>query len=178
VQFSLRRNLDAHWSLSAGLGVAAYATQSTLRQRYRPSMTSSPNPTMRQDSLIVVQQYRKAYQLVTLPVRLGYAWQTGLRWQLGVLAGADATYLFGNNEPKTVPLLPNTAATVATADRKWGLGASLGLEARYHLSPHCELLAQPTFTYLLTPLNNESSSVAPRRLWGAALLLGVAYELR
>gem|GEM_PF-3607276 len=178
-QFGLRRRLGAHWSLSAGLGVAEYATESSLSQRYFPNITSNLDPiAVRRDSFVVVSKYRKAYQFVTLPVRLGYAWQPGLRWQLGLLAGVDATYLFHATEIERVPLMTGTFASTSAANRQWGLGSSLGLEARYHISPRCELLAQPTFTYLLTPLNRERAGEAPRHPWGAALLLGVAYELR
>ncbi|MDO7875657.1 hypothetical protein Q5H93_13010 [Hymenobacter sp. ASUV-10] len=178
-QFSLRHNFKTHWSLSAGLGAAEYATESTLRQRYFPNITSSLDPSaVRIDSFVVVRKYRKSYQFFSLPVRLGYAWQPSLRWQLGLLAGAEATYLFHAAEITTVPLMTGTFASTSAATRQWGLGSSLALEARYHFSPRCELLAQPTFTYLLTPLNRERIGEAPRHPWGAALLLGVAYELR
>jgi len=175
LQFSLRRNLSAHWSLSAGLGVAEYATQSTLSQHYTSSTGTTNNPLSRSDTTVVVAKYRKAYQVFTLPVRLGYAWQAGARWQLGLLAGADAILLNRAYEDQTLP----TQATRSSDDyHKFSLGTSLGLEARYHLSPRCELLAQPTFTYQLTPLQKDRTGVAPRHLWGAALLLGVAYEIR
>lgn len=179
VQVSLRRNFKAHWSLSAGLGAAEYATESTLRQRYFPNIASNLDPSaVRTDSFVVVSKYRKSYQFFSLPVRLGYAWQPSLRWQLGLLAGVEATYLFHAAEITSVPLMTGTFASTSAATRQWGLGSSLGVEARYHLSPRCELLAQPTFTYLLTPLNRERVGEAPRHPWGAALLLGVAYELR
>lgn len=178
LQLGLRCNLDAHWSLSAGLGVADYATQSTLSRRDIGNTNSSLDPLAQRDTYVQVTQYRKSYQFFSLPVRLGYAWHPTGRWQLGLLAGPDVMFLNRANEIRSIPLQTSTPVGTVTADRYWSLGGSLGLEARYHLSPRCELLAQPTFTYLLTSINSPRDGVTPRHPWSAALLLGVAYDLR
>jgi hypothetical protein len=181
IQFSLRRNLGAHWSLGAGLGAAAYATEATLSQRLLGSPAgagSSLDPLGRNDSTIIVKQYRKTYETFTLPLRVGYAWQPGTRWQLGLLAGADALLLARVNETWTLPTQTANNISSSADYRRFGLGTSLGLEAGYHLSPRCLLVAQPTFTYQLTALQKDRDGVAPRHLWGASLLLGMAYEFR
>ncbi|WP_216688378.1 outer membrane beta-barrel protein [Hymenobacter siberiensis] len=161
-QVTVRRTLGEHWSLSAGLGYAEYASGLALQQvHYTVSNHMGPTP----DSATTSIHRRDTYRFVTVPVRVGYGWTLSGRWRVGLLAGAEAAvYVGGSN-------------TEGSTYHRVSLGASLGAEARYRLGRgRWELLAQPTATYLLSPLTNYTPYYQ-RHLFGGAALLGVAFNL-
>ena len=48
---------------------------------------------------------------------------------------------------------------------------------RYRLTDRWELLAQPTASYLLSPLTSASAGYYARHLFGGTALLGVSFDL-
>ncbi len=168
-QVSVRRQLSAHWSARLGLGYADYGAELRLR------LVSAPAATPR-DSAV---QHRDSYRFLTVPVQVGYGWQPTGRWHLGLLAGADALLYLGGSTTEGSPCACQTQPWGATGSpyRPLSLGLRLGAEARYRVGERWELLAQPTASYLLTPLLKADADLYPRQLWGGAALLGVSYDL-
>ena len=162
-QVTVRRTLNGHWSLSAGLGYAEYASALALQQVHAAAIRTVTNGS---DSAATTSIHgRDTYRFATVPVRVGYGWTLSGRWRVGLLAGAEAAVYVGGN------------STEGSAYRRVSLGASLGAEARYRLGGgRWELLAQPTATYLLSPLANYTPYYQ-RHLFGGAALLGVAFNL-
>ena len=177
-QVSVRRTLTAHWNLSAGLGYAEYAARLALRQVH-PSYSSYKAPPGGKDSSTTTSIHRRdTYRFATVPLRVGYAWAPAGRWRVGVLAGADAAIYVGGNstEGSNCACQTQTWGLTGSPYRRMSLGASLGAEVRYRFNGRLELLAQPTATYLLTPLA-QLSAYYPRHLFGGVALLGMSYDL-
>ena len=176
-QASVRRALTERWSLSAGLGYAEYATRLALQQvRATPNMTNvAPRP----DSSTTSIHRRDTYRFVTLPVRVGYSRPLAPRWSVGLLAGADVALYIGGSSTEGSPCACQTQTWGASGSpyRRVSLGASLGAEVRYRLNGRWELLAQPTATYLLTPLAQPTTAYYQRHLLGGTALLGASYTL-
>ncbi|ALW85683.1 hypothetical protein AUC43_11645 [Hymenobacter sedentarius] len=177
-QVSVRRTLSEHWSLSAGLGYAEYATRLTLQQVHA-TYTVKAGSAGPDSSNTTSLHRRDAYRFATVPVRVGYTWAPAGRWRVGVLAGADAAiYLGGSStEGSSCACQTQTWGLTGSPYRRVSLGASLGAEVRYRLTGRWELLAQPTATYLLTPLARQATAFYPRHLFGGTALLGVSYDL-
>ena len=184
-EVSLRRNLNQTWSITAGLGYVEYATRLAL-QLVKPAATSYQLPAV--DSTLTSIHRRDTYHFVTVPVRVGYSWAITPRWRAGVLAGADvALYVGGRTtEGSACACQSQTWGLSDSPYRRLSLGLSLGAEARYRINGRWELLAQPTLSYLVTPLGSSSaasSTIALARTYtqrypfGGALLLGAAYDL-
>ncbi|MBH8570951.1 hypothetical protein KB206_18815 [Microvirga sp. STS02] len=174
VQVAVRRTLGGHWSLSAGLGYAEYASALALQQVYSTTSAVANSPTP--DSTGIHR--RDTYRFVTVPVRVGYGWTLSGRWRVGLLAGAEAAVYVGGSstEGSACACQSQTWGFSGSPYRRYSLGASLGAEARYRLSERWELLAQPTATYLFTPLANYTPYYQ-RHLFGGAALLGVSFNL-
>lgn len=178
-QITVRRTLGGHWSLSAGLGYAEYASALALQQVHTTTnrfLLNSP------DSISSTSIHRRdTYRFVTVPVRVGYAWTLSGRWRVGVLAGADAAVYVGGSstEGSSCVCQSQTWSFANSPYRRLSVGASLGAEVRYRLGAdgRWELLAQPTATYLLTPLAPATTAYYQRHLFGGAALLGVAFNL-
>lgn len=182
-QLSLRRTLTPRWTVSAGLGYAEYATSLDLRQVSAAQITRASYDFAFLDSLsrasgTTIRQ-RDTYRFLTVPLRAGYAWNTGARWQVGLLGGVDATIYLGGTttEGSACACQPQTWSASNSPYRSLSLAASLGAEVRYRLAGPWQLLAQPTASYLLTPLAKPVSGYAIRHLLGGTALLGVSYDL-
>jgi hypothetical protein len=177
-QATVRRTLGSRWSLSAGLGYAEYASALALQQAHTATTRLVPN---RPDSASATGIHRRdTYRFVTVPVRVGYGWRLSGRWRVGLLAGAEAAVYVGGSstEGSTCACQSQTWSFANNPYRRLSVGASLGAEARYRLAGgRWELLAQPTATYLLTPLAPATSAYYQRHLFGGAALLGVAFNL-
>ncbi|GAB2875278.1 hypothetical protein GCM10027044_42400 [Hymenobacter ruber] len=174
-QVSVRRTLGGHWSLNAGLGYVEYASALALQQVHSATTSAVANsPTS--DSTGIHR--RDTYRFVTVPVRVGYGWTLSGRWRVGLLAGAEAAVYVGGSstEGSTCACQSQTWGFSGSPYRRYNLGASLGAEARYRLSERWELLAQPSATYLFTPLANYTPYYQ-RHLFGGAALLGVSINL-
>jgi hypothetical protein len=172
-QLNVRRALTERWNLSLGLGYAEFATRLALQQVHGAPTTFD------QDSASTGIHRRDAYRFVTLPVRLGYSWALSNRWRVGVLAGVDAAFYVGGSstEGSACACQSQTWGASDSPYRRVSVGASLGAEVRYRLSGRWELLAQPTATYLLTPLAKPTTAYYQRHLFGGTALLGAAYTL-
>jgi hypothetical protein len=170
-QMQLRRVLSGRWSLAVGLGYHKYATSLTLQVR------SDSDSTYR-----TVNQH-DAYQMLTLPVQLGYTLH-GPRGRLAtaVLVGAEPAWYLGGRStaPGGQQLSYNSAA--ASPYQPWVLGFSLGLDLRYRLgSPasRWQLLVQPTGRYVLTSFVRPDATGYPaRQPFSLGVLTGFAWELR
>ena len=174
-ELSIRRQLSGPWSLSSGLGYVEYATRLAL-QLARPDSSSRLVPVSH--STIASIHQRDTYRFVTIPVRLGYSRAVSGRWRVGVLAGADAAIYVGGRTSEGSACACQTQTWGDNSPyRRLSLGLSLGVEARYRLNGRWELLAQPTASYLLSPLNKLSTSDYERHLFGATALLGAAWDL-
>ncbi|MDB5267885.1 MAG: hypothetical protein JWP58_925 [Hymenobacter sp.] len=178
-QVAVRRTLGGHWSLSAGLGYAEYASALALQQVHAATGRLVPNTP---DSASTTGIHRRdTYRFVTVPVRVGYGWTLSGRWRVGLLAGAEAAVYVGGSSTEGSPCAcqSQTWSFAASPYRRVSVGASLGAEARYRLGEggRWELLAQPTATYLLTPLATANTAYYQRHLFGGAALLGVAFNL-
>jgi hypothetical protein len=174
-QVGVRRALGQHWNLSAGLGYSEFATGLALQQVHTPSPQFARTP----DSISTGIHRRDTYRFVTLPVRVGYAWTLTGRWRVGVLAGAEAAFYVGGSSTEGSACACQTQSYGPSGSpyRSLSVGASLGAEVRYRLTDRWELLAQPTGTYLLTPLARPTTSLVERHLFGGTALLGVSYDL-
>jgi hypothetical protein len=182
-QLSIRRSLTPHWTLSGGLGYAEYATGLALRQVNASQITRASYDFAFIDSLsrtngTTIRQ-RDTYRFLTVPLRAGYAWTTGRRWQVGLLGGFEAAIYLGgtSTEGSACACQPQTWSSTGSPYRSLSLAASLGAEVRYRLAGPWQLLAQPTASYLLTPLAKPVSGYSIRHLFGATALLGVSYDL-
>ena len=174
-QLSVRRAFAERWSLGLGLGYAEFATRLALQQVHG----TPANLMARPDSSTTSIYRRDTYRFVTLPVRLGYDWALSNRWRVGVLAGAEAAFYVGGSstEGSACACQSQTWGISGSPYRRVSLGASLGAEVRYRLNGRWELLAQPTATYLLTPLATLTTAYYQRHLFGGTALLGAAYTL-
>ncbi|MBF9144242.1 outer membrane beta-barrel protein [Hymenobacter properus] len=182
-QLSVRRTLTPHWTLSGGLGYAEYATQLAIRQVNAAQITRANYDFAFIDSLsrtsgTTIRQ-RDTYRFLTVPLRVGYAWTAGPRWQVGLLGGFDAAIYLGGTSTEGSPCAcqPKTWSASGSPYRSLSLAANLGAEVRYRLAGPWQLLAQPTASYLLTPLAKPVSGYSIRHLFGATALLGVSYDL-
>ena len=176
-QVGVRRTYGPYWTLTAGLGYAEYATRLVLQAADLAKLTPSTDY-MRSDSGRTATRYRTTYRFVTLPLRTTYSWALSGRWHVGLLAGVEAAIYVGGST-KSPPCACQTQSLGLTVNpyRRFNLGSSLGAEVRYRLAERWELLAQPTATYLLTPLVRPEMASNPRHLLGGTALLGVSYEL-
>ncbi|MGY3087823.1 cytoskeletal protein RodZ [Hymenobacter sp. UYAg731] len=175
-QATVRRTLGGHWSLSAGLGYAEYASALALQQVRPTAIRSQP---ISPDSAAATGIHRRdTYRFVNVPVRVGYGWTLSGRWRVGLLAGAEAAVYVGGSstEGSACACQSQTWGFSGSPYRRLSVGASLGAEVRYRLGEggRWELLGQPTATYLLTPL---APGYYQRHLFGGAALLGVAFNL-
>ena len=180
-QVTVRRTLGGHWSLSAGLGYAEYASALALQQ-VRPASTRILAIYLDMDSSSSTSIHRRdTYRFVTVPVRVGYDWTLSGRWRVGLLAGAEAAVYVGGSstEGSSCACQSQTWGFSGSPYRRLSLGASMGAEVRYRLGAdgRWELLAQPTATYLLTPLAPATTAYYQRHLLGGAALLGVSFNL-
>jgi hypothetical protein len=170
-QMQLRRVLSGRWSLAVGLGYHEYTTSLTLQVR------SASDSTYR-----AVNQH-DAYQMLTLPVQLGYTLHRPReRLATAVLVGAEpAWYLGGRSTAPGGQQLSYRSAT-ASPYQPWVLGFSLGLDLRYRLgSPasRWQLLVQPTGRYVLTSFVRPDAAGYPaRQPFSLGVLTGFAWELR
>ena len=100
---------------------------------------------------------------------------------VALLAGAEAAVYVGGSSTEGSPCAcqSQTWSFGTNPYRRLSVGASLGAEVRYRLGEggNWELLAQPTATYLLSPLAPATSAYYQRHLFGGAVLLGVAFNL-
>ncbi|WP_310392247.1 hypothetical protein [Hymenobacter sp.] len=174
-QAQVRRALSGRWSLSAGMGYQEYAHRGNYpvpgANFSQGNVGSNPN--------IPLAEYthRDTYRFVTVPVRLGYVLGRPVgRLSYGVVAGADADFYVGGKSP-------DASGTVkawrmgSSPYRSLSLALSAGLDLRYRLGPHLELLAQPTATYFLTSLPQPISGLPQRHLLGGSALFGLSYGL-
>ncbi|MBO2008173.1 hypothetical protein [Hymenobacter negativus] len=179
-QVNVRRSLTERWTLSAGLGYAEYATRLALQQVHVTTRVGSvANTAPSQDSATTSIHRRDTYRFVTLPLRVGYARPLTPRWSVGLLAGADvAVYIGGSStEGSTCACQTQSWGLTGSPYRRVSVGASLGAEVRYRLNGRWELLAQPTATYMLTPLAQSTTAYSRRHLLGGTALLGASYTL-
>lgn len=178
-QANVRRSLTEHWTVSAGLGYSEYATRLALQQVRSPTTLTNTNMAPLADSSTTSIHTRDVYRFVTLPLRVGYTWTLTPRWRMGLLAGADVALYMGGSSTEGSPCACQAQAWGASNSpyRRVSLGASLGVEMRYRLNGRWELLAQPTGTYLLTPLAQSTTAYYRRHLLGGTALLGAAYTL-
>jgi hypothetical protein len=179
MQLQLRRVLNGRWAVSSGLGYQEYATRFDLQQvsvTQPNGLVSVPTPP---DSSTTSIHQRDTYRFVTLPLRLGYTWAVPGRWQASLLAGADLAFYVGGNstEGSSCACQTQTWGPSDSPYRRFSLGASLGVDVRYRLASHWELVAQPTASYLLTSLPRPETNYSPRHLLGLSALLGVSYDL-
>lgn len=172
VQASLQYALTKRWDLRVGLGYSEFATRLALQQVRTGNFSRSV------DSTTSIRQ-RDAYRFLTVPVRLGYGRDLSARWRVSLLGGLDAAFYLGGSTTEGSPCAcqPRTWGLTGSPYRAFSVGASLGGELRYRLSERWALLAQPTGTYLLTPLNKRSTNSHERHLFGATALLGAAWTL-
>jgi hypothetical protein len=182
-QLSIRHALTPHWTVSGGLGYAEYATSLALRQVSAAQITRTTYDFAFLDSLsrssgTTIRQ-RDTYRFLTVPLRAGYVWNPGRRWQVGLLGGVEAAIYLGGTttEGSDCACQPRTWGASGSPYRPLSLGASLGAEVRYRLAGPWQLLAQPTASYLLTPLAKPVSGYSIRHPFGATAMLGVSYEL-
>jgi hypothetical protein len=98
---------------------------------------------------------------------------------VGLLGGFDAAIYLGGTSTEGSPCACQTQTWGASGSpyRSLSLAASLGAEVHYRLAGPWQLLAQPTASYLLTPLAKPVSGYSIRHLFGATALLGVSYDL-
>jgi hypothetical protein len=174
-QINVRRTLTTHWNLSLGLGYTEYASRLALQQVRATALTNFiPLP----DSSTTSIHRRDTYRFLTLPVRVGYDWALTPRWRMGMLAGADAALYLGGTttDGSACACQTQTWGPTDSPYRRVSIGASLGAVVGYRLNGRWELLAQPTATYLLTPLA-RSATYTERHLFGGTALLGVSYDL-
>jgi Outer membrane protein beta-barrel domain len=173
VQASLQYTFARNWDLRAGLGYSEFATRLALQQVRPTAFSRSP------DSMTSTHR-RDTYRFLTVPVRLGYGRNLSARWRVSLLAGLDAAFYLGGTttEGSACACQPRTWGLSGSPYRAFSVGASLGGEVRYRLNERWALLAQPTGTYLLTPLSKRSTNYYERHLWGASALLGAAWDLR
>lgn len=180
-QATVRRTFGGHWSLSGGLGYAEYASALALQQ-VRSAAVGVTAASFRSDSAATTTgiHRRDTYRFVTVPVRVGYGWTLSGRWRVGLLAGAEAAVYVGGSSTEGSPCACQSQSWGFSGSpyRRLSVGASLGAEVRYRLGEggRWELLAQPTATYLLSPLANYTPYYQ-RHLFGGAALLGVAFNL-
>ncbi|MBD2768608.1 outer membrane beta-barrel protein [Hymenobacter sp. BT664] len=175
-QVQVRRVLTGRWSLSTGLGYQEYASQTT----YVASTSTSTPPILSSGvfDMAPPSPHRSTYRFLTVPIRFGYALgQSGGRLRYGLLAGIDAAlYLGGNSAGKEA--VPTAWSISGSPYRPLSASVSLGLDFRYRLASHLEVLAQPTATYFLNSLPRPLSGLTPHHLFGAGALLGLSYEFR
>ena len=172
VQASLQYALTKRWDLRAGLGYSEFATRLALQQVRTGNFSRSV------DSTTSIRQ-RDTYRFLTVPVRLGYGRDLSARWRVSLLGGLDAAFYLGGSttEGSTCACQARTWERTGSPYRTFSVGASLGGELRYRLNERWALLAQPTGTYLLTPLNKRPTNSYERHLFGATALLGAAWNL-
>ncbi|WP_460608667.1 outer membrane beta-barrel protein [Hymenobacter terrigena] len=179
-QVTVRRTLGGHWSLSAGLGYAEYAAALALQQVHAATTGAVANSLDSASATTGIHR-RDTYRFVTVPMQVGYGWTLSGRWRVGVLAGAEAAVYVGGSstEGSSCACQSQTWSFNNSPYRRVSVGASLGAEVRYRLGEggRWELLAQPTATYLLTPLAPATSAYYQRHLVGGAALLGAAFNL-
>ena len=180
VQASLSRTLTDNWALSAGLGYAEYATGLALQLVKSPTPASIGVAPAQNDSAAVRIKTRNTYRFVTLPVRLSYTTRLATRWRAGVVAGAEAAFYVGGRITEGAPCAcqPQTYGPNNGPYRGVKVGVSAGAEVRYRLTERLEVLAQPTATYLLTPLARPQAGSKAHRLLGATALVGMSLDLR
>ncbi len=174
-QVSIRRAQGPHWAVSAGLGYTEYATRLALQQV--PSVADSTIRFVPQNPPTTVPtsiHRRDTYRFVTVPLRVAYTWTLTGRWRVGVLAGADAAFYVGGSSTE--------GSACACQAQTWGptgspYRLSLGVEVRYRLTDRWEMLAQPTASYLLSPLASTSAEYYARHLLGGTALLGASFDL-
>ena len=173
VQANLQYTLTKRWDLRAGLGYSEFATRLALQQMRPTAFSRSP------DSTTSIHR-RDTYRFLTVPVRLGYGRNLSARWRVSLLGGLDASFYLGgtSTEGSACACQPRTWGPSGSPYQAFSVGASLGGEVRYRLNERWALLAQPTGTYLLTPLNKVSTNYYERHLFGASALLGAAWDLR
>ena len=179
-QLSLRRALGSHWAVSAGLGYTEYATRLALQQVTAAADTAIRVVPPTQPASVPTSLYRRdTYRFVTVPLRVAYTWPLTGRWRVGALAGADAAFYVGGSSTEGSACACQAQNWGATGSpyRRFSLGASLGAEVRYRLTDRWELLAQPTASYLLSPLASASTGYYSRHLLGGTALLGASFDL-
>ena len=179
-QLGLRRTLGPHWTLSAGMGYTEYATRLALQQVPAAADTAILFiPPTRTATVPTSIHRRDTYRFVTVPLRLAYTWTLTGRWRVGALAGADAAFYVGGSSTEGSACACQAQAWGATGSpyRRFSLGASLGAEVRYRLTDRWELLAQPTASYLLSPLATAGTGYYRRHLLGGTALLGASFDL-
>ena len=179
-QLSLRRALGKRWALSAGLGYAEYATRLALQQVPSAADTATRFLPPNQPAKVPTSIHRRdTYRFVTVPLRLAYTWTLTGRWRVGALAGVDAAFYVGGSstEGSACACQAQTWGATGSPYRRFSLGASLGAEVRYRLTDRWELLAQPTASYLLSPLASASTGYYSRHLLGGTALLGASFDL-
>lgn len=175
-QVSIRRALGPRWALSTGLGYTEYAIRLALQQ-----VSAAADTAIRIVPQGVPTSFhrRDTYRFVTVPLRVAYIWTLTGRWRVGALAGADAAFYVGGSstEGSTCACQAQTWGFTGSPYRRLSLGASLGAEVRYRLTERWELLAQPTASYLLSPLSPASAGYSDRHLFGGTALLGASFDL-
>ena len=165
-QVSIRRALGPHWAVSAGLGYTEYATRLALQQVPAAADSSIRFVPQNPPTTTLASIHRRdTYRFVTMPLRVAYTWTLTGRWRVGALVGADAAFYVGGSSTEDTPY------------RRLSLGASLGAEVRYRLTERWELLAQPTASYLLSPLAPANAGYYDRHLFGGTALLGASFDL-
>ena len=179
-QVSIRRALGPHWAVSTGLGYTEYAIRLALQQV--PSAADSATRIVPPNQSVPVPtsiHRRDTYRFVTVPLRVAYNWTLTGRWRVGALAGADAAFYVGGSstEGSTCACQARTWSATGSPYRRLSLGASLGAEVRYRLTDRWELLAQPTASYLLSPLASAGAGYYARHLFGGTALLGASFDL-
>lgn len=179
-QLSLRRAIGKHWALGAGLGYTEYATRLVLRQVPAAADTAIRFIPPNQPPAVPTNIHRRnTYRFVTVPLRAAYTWPLTGRWRVGALAGVDAALYVGGSSTggSACACQTQTWGSTDSPYRRLNLGVSLGAEVRYRLTDRWELLAQPTASYLLSPLAPANTGYSSRHLLGGTALLGAAFDL-
>lgn len=172
VQASLRYTLTQQLDLRTGLGYTEFATRLALQLVRAATMPAGL------DSATSIHR-RDTYRFLVVPVRLGYGRSLSARWRVSVLGGVDAAFYLGGTttEESACPCQPRSWGPTGSPYRTFSMAASLGGEVRYQLNGRWALLAQPTATYLLSPLSKAPTTYTQRHLFGATALLGAAWIL-
>jgi hypothetical protein len=190
VQVQVRRVLSGRWAVSSGLGYQEYAHRTTTTQASAYGLFNGPRTgtSVRTPSVAVPAPYiarapvevthRDTYRFLTVPVRFSYALgHPAGRFRYALLAGADAALYLGGSSPGPNGRRQTWDATNSPY-RSLNASFSAGLDFRYRLASHWDVVAQPAATYFLNSLPRPASGLTPRYLLGTGAQFGVSYDFR
>ena len=169
----VRRVLSGRWALAVGLGYQEYATHLALQ--------------VRTDSTQRALHQRDTYQLLTLPVQLGYALGAPrARLAKALLVGAELGWYRGGRSTEGSDCgCQQQTYTAAATDSLYAaktLALSLGLDLRYRIggpASRWQWLVQPTGRYVLTPfVKPNTAGFSQRRPFSLGLFTGFSWDIR